>query len=108
MKRPATNRRLARCSKNISSGTNPGTATTVQPVAFINRSFNSAKSGMPGFDSRSTSSPSRNGCATRPGSNAACRANSVSQTPCSAAVYRPQSCGIVQSVDGCGISMPLL
>ena len=37
MKLPAGKRRLARWSKNTSSGTKPGTATICQPVAAINR-----------------------------------------------------------------------
>ena len=41
------------------------------PVAAISRSLSSAKSGMPGFDSCSTSSPFRNSCEARPGSMAA-------------------------------------
>src|SRR3546814_1899304 len=51
MKLPDTNRRLARWSKNTSSGTRPGTATTRHPVARISRSDNSSKSGIPGLRS---------------------------------------------------------
>ena len=35
MNEPAGKRRCARCSKNISSGTRPGTATTCQPVCLM-------------------------------------------------------------------------
>src|SRR3546814_15350949 len=55
MKLPDTNRRLARWSKNTSSGTRPGTATTRHPVARISRSDNSSKSGIPGLERRSMS-----------------------------------------------------
>jgi hypothetical protein len=67
-------------------GTSPGTATTCQPVNFISRSDNSSKSGMPGLDSLSTSSPRSHAFDARPGSSFACRANSVSQVACSSAV----------------------
>ena len=43
---PAGKRRLARCSKNTSSGTRPGTATTCQPVRFVSTSDSRRKSGI--------------------------------------------------------------
>src|SRR5215468_11255237 len=43
---PAGKRLLARCSKNTSSGTRPGTATTCHPVCFINTSLSRRKSGI--------------------------------------------------------------
>ena len=63
---PAGNRRFAMCSKNTSSGTRPGTATTVQPVSRFSSSLIRLKSGMPARCRSSASRPFRNGSQARP------------------------------------------
>ena len=97
MKLPAGKRRLLRCSKKTSSGTRPGTATTVQPVRAYSRSFSSSKSGMPGRDRLKHLQALLERLDRAVGSAFCWRANSVSQTQWSSAVSSSQCCGTVQS-----------
>src|SRR3954471_15263029 len=97
MKLPAGKRRSERWRKKTSSGTRPGTATTVQPVRALSFSLSSSKLGTPGRERWSTSSPSSKAWTERPWSRVCWRANKVSHTQWSSAVSSSQCCGTVQS-----------
>src|ERR1700744_4765605 len=97
MKLPAGKLRLLRCVKKTSSGTRPGTGTTVQPVRAFSFSLSSSKLGTPGRERWSTSSPCWKASTARPWSRVCWRANNVSQTQWSSAVSSSQCCGTVQS-----------